>query len=187
MKVVCGLGNPGEEYASTRHNVGWWVLDEARSRWGFPAYRRDGRARVSQGSLDGESVLLVKPHTYMNRSGAVLAPLAMRAEFVVATDLLVVVDDAALDVGRVRIRARGSAGGHNGLRSVEASLRTQDYARLRIGVGGAPPGVDLADWVLDEFERDEETEIRTLLPDLVDAVAVWVTEGAEPAGNRFNR
>ena len=74
MKVVCGLGNPGGEYESTRHNVGWWVLDEARSRWGFPAYRRDGRARVSQGSLDGESVLLVKPHTYMNRSGAVLAP-----------------------------------------------------------------------------------------------------------------
>jgi PTH1 family peptidyl-tRNA hydrolase len=111
----------------------------------------------------------------------------MRPEFEVATDLLVVVDDAALDVGRIRIRTRGSAGGHNGLRSIEASLRTQDYARLRIGVGGAPPGVDLADWVLDEFEEEEENEIRSLLPDLVEAVAVWVREGAEPAANRCNR
>lgn len=187
MKVVCGLGNPGEEYAATRHNVGWWVLDEVRTRWGLPAWRREGRARVSAGTREGTPVLLVKPWTYMNRSGAVLAPLSMRPEFEVATDLLVVVDDAALDIGRIRIRARGSAGGHNGLRSIEASLRTQEYARLRIGVGGAPPGVDLADWVLDEFEEQEEDEIRSLLPDLVEAVAVWLTEGAEPAANRYNR
>ena len=187
MKVVCGLGNPGEEYAATRHNVGWWVMDEVRTRWGFPAWRRDGRARVSEGWREGTPVLLVKPWTYMNRSGAVLAPLSMRPDFEVATDLLVVVDDAALEVGRIRIRAGGSAGGHNGLRSIEAVLRTQEYARLRIGVGGAPPGVDLSDWVLDEFEEEEGNEIRSMLPDLVDAIAVWLMEGAEPAANRYNR
>lgn len=187
MRVVCGLGNPGEEYAATRHNVGWWVLDDARHRWGFPAYRRDGRARVSQGSLDGLPVLLVKPTTYMNRSGGVLTPLLVRPDFEVANDLLVVVDDAALDVGRVRIRARGSAGGHNGLRSVEASLRTQEYARLRIGVGEPPTDVELADWVLGEFYEEEESAILALLPDLVEAVAVWVTEGVDAAANRFNR
>lgn len=187
MKVVFGLGNPGGEYAATRHNVGWWVLDAARTRWGFPAYRREGRTRVSQGRLDGVPLLLVKPLTYMNRSGGVLPPLVGRPDFDVAQDLFVLVDDAALEVGRIRIRAQGSAGGHNGLKSIEAALRTQEYARLRIGVGGAPPGVDLADWVLGEFEEQEETEIRALLPDLVEAVAVWATEGVEPAANRFNR
>jgi PTH1 family peptidyl-tRNA hydrolase len=98
-----------------------------------------------------------------------------------------VVDDAALDVGRVRLRARGSAGGHNGLRSVEASLRTQEYARLRIGVGESPSDVELADWVLGEFDDEEESAILALLPDLVEAVAVWVTEGVDAAANRFNR
>jgi len=187
MKVVCGLGNPGEEYAVTRHNVGWWVLDEVRARWRFPEYRRERRIRVSQGALEGLPILLVKPLTFMNRSGSVLTPLLDRPDFDVASDLLVVVDDAALDAGRIRIRAGGSAGGHNGLRSVEASLRTQDYARLRVGVGAAPAGMDLADWVLDEFDEDDEAEVRALLPALVEAVTVWATEGVEPAANRFNR
>jgi PTH1 family peptidyl-tRNA hydrolase len=187
MKVVCGLGNPGEEYAETRHNVGWWVLDAARSRWRFPAYRREGRARSSEGSLDGEPVRLVKPLTFMNRSGSVVARLATLPDFETASDLLVVVDDAALDVGRIRFRAQGSAGGHNGLRSIESSLRSQEYARLRIGVGGPPPDVEMADWVLSDFEEEEEAGIRDLLPDLVEAVGVWVTEGVEPAANRFNR
>jgi PTH1 family peptidyl-tRNA hydrolase len=187
MKVVCGLGNPGSEYAATRHNVGWWVIERARERWGFPAFRRSGRARSSEGLLDEESVLLVEPLTYMNRSGAVLAPLARVPEFDVRRDLLVVVDDAALDVGRLRLRASGSSGGHNGLESVEASLRTRDYARLRVGVGPLPPGVDMADWVLSTFEPEAEENVRALLPVLVDAVETWVAEGVEPAANRFNR
>jgi len=187
MKVVCGLGNPGDEYAATRHNVGWWVVERARSRWQFPAFRRDGRARSSEGRLDGTAVRLIKPMTYMNRSGAVLAPLAARPDFEVARDLLVVVDDTALDVGRVRMRPNGSAGGHNGLRSVEASLRTQEYARLRIGVGAAPPGVDRADWVLAEFDDADADVIHGLVSDVVDAVEVWIAEGVEQAANRFNR
>lgn len=187
MKVVCGLGNPGEEYALTRHNVGWWVVDEARSRWRFPAFRRIGRARVSEGSLHGVPVRLLKPLTYMNRSGSCLVPLLDEPGFDVGTDLLLVVDDAALDVARVRIRAGGSAGGHNGLRSVEAALRTRDYARLRVGVGCPSAGEDLADWVLAPFEIEDAERVRALLPELVEAVETWVTEGTESAANRFNR
>lgn len=187
MKVVCGLGNPGSEYASTRHNAGWWVVEQARLEWGFPSFRRHGAARSSEGLLGRESVLLVEPLTYMNRSGAALAPLGRMSDFDIGRDLLVVVDDAALDVGRIRLRAGGSSGGHNGLGSVEATLRRRDYARLRIGVGRMPPDVDLADWVLSAFEPEDEERVRALLPDLVAAIELWVREGVASAANRFNR
>jgi PTH1 family peptidyl-tRNA hydrolase len=187
MKVVCGLGNPGPEYADTRHNVGWWVVDRARAKWGFPAFRRDGRARSSEGHLGEEAVRLIEPQTWMNRSGAALAPLGQLPEFDFRRDLLIVVDDAALDVGRIRFRADGSSGGHNGLKSVEAALRSQEYQRLRVGVGQLPPGVELADWVLSPFEPADEDSVRAMLPDLVNAVEVWVGEGIDVAANRFNR
>lgn len=187
MKVICGLGNPGPEYEATRHNVAWWLLDRLTTAWGFGAFRRDGRARVAAGRIGGHAVRLVKPMTYMNRSGAAVAPLRTLPDFDVARDLLVVVDDVALDPGRMRFRARGSAGGHNGLKSVEAALGTREYARLRIGVGGPPPGVDLADWVLAPPSRDDEAHILDLMPELTDAVRVWVEDGIEAAMNRFNR
>jgi PTH1 family peptidyl-tRNA hydrolase len=186
-RIVCGLGNPGEEYARTRHNVGWWVLDVAQVAWRFPPWRRDGRARVTEGPLGEWRVRLIKPATYMNRSGAALAPLHGDASFNFERDLLVVVDDAALDVGRVRIRSSGSAGGHNGLKSVESALGTRDYARLRVGVGTVPPGEEMADWVLEPMPREDETVVVELLPTLVDAVRVWVEEGVVAAANRFNR
>src|SRR5690606_32255245 len=104
-----------------------------------------------------------------------------------ARDLLVVVDDTALDVGRMRLRAEGSAGGHNGLKSIEASLRTRAYARLRVGVGAPPPGWDLADWVLSPFEEEDERSIVELLPTLVDAIGLWIEQGVEAAANRYNR
>lgn len=187
MKVVCGLGNPGAEYARTRHNVGWWVIERAREAWRFPAFRRERRARTSEGSIGGERVRLLAPTTYMNLSGAALAPLGHLEGFDVRRDLLVVVDDAALDVGRIRFRSTGSSGGHNGLKSVEAALRTRDYPRLRIGVGQLPPGADLAEWVLTPLEHEDEETVLALLPTLVDAVACWVQEGIEAAANRFNR
>jgi PTH1 family peptidyl-tRNA hydrolase len=185
-KIVCGLGNPGAEYANTRHNVGWWVVDAAQAAWRFPPWRRDGRARVTEGTLGDRPVRLIKPTTYMNRSGAALAVLR-DDEMDLAHDLLVVVDDAALDVGRVRFRSSGTAGGHNGLKSVEAVLRTQDYPRLRIGVGTVPPGEDMADFVLEPLPPEDETVLVELLPTLVDGVRVWIEEGAAAAANRYNR
>lgn len=187
MKVVCGLGNPGSEYELTRHNVGWWVVDEAQAAWRFEEFRKRGQAWVSEGRVAGEDVLLVEPLTYMNRSGAVLAGLAGRADFDVARDLLIVVDDAALDVGRVRIRGTGTSGGHNGLKSVEAAVGTRDYARLRIGVGAPPPGGDLVAWVLSMFDEEDEQRVVDLLPHLVETVHVWIEHGVEEAANRCNR
>ncbi len=182
-----GLGNPGPEYDATRHNVGWWVVDRLAYDWGFDTFRRDGRALVTEGLVGEETVRLVKPTTYMNRSGQAVGPLAAIEGFDPARDLLVVVDDAALDVGRVRFRPDGSPGGHNGLKSVSGALQSHAFARLRIGVGTRPEGVDLADWVLSSMPAEEEEVVVQLLPQLTEAVAVWVAEGVEAAMNRFNR
>jgi len=133
-------------------------------------------------------VSVLKPQTYMNRSGAVLGPLRAVESFDPARDLLVLVDDVALPVGRFRLRGAGSAGGHNGLKSIEGALRRQDYARLRIGVGPRPMEVDdLADWVLDVFAPDERTALNALLDPMAEAVECWLAEGIESAMSRFNR
>jgi peptidyl-tRNA hydrolase, PTH1 family len=187
MKVVCGLGNPGAQYEATRHNVGWWVVEEIQATCRFPEFRRVRNAWHSRGRIGSHDVLLVEPLTFMNRSGTALHELAAAPDFDVGRDLLVVVDDTALDVGRMRLRATGSAGGHNGLKSVESVLATRDYARLRLGVGAAPPGADLAEWVLSPFDEDDEAAVVALLPDAVDAVVVWVEEGVEAAARRCNR
>ncbi|HEX6064035.1 MAG TPA: aminoacyl-tRNA hydrolase [Longimicrobiales bacterium] len=185
MRVICGLGNPGAEYQNTRHNVGWWLLDLLQQDWRFANFRRDGNAVATDGRFEDQDVLLIKPLTYMNRSGAAVGRLLLEPEFNATEDLLVVVDDVALPVGRARMRAQGSAGGHNGLKSVEAALRSQDYARLRIGVGGRPDGVELADWVLASFDPEEETVVRAQLPKLVDVVGTWVRAGVDEASRRL--
>ncbi|MGH7469757.1 MAG: aminoacyl-tRNA hydrolase [Longimicrobiales bacterium] len=186
MKVVCGLGNPGSDYEATRHNVGWWVLDRLLQAWHLGRFVRRGASLMVEGRIGEQAVCLLKPVTYMNRSGVALLPLLQWAEFSPATDLLVVVDDTALPVGRLRLRARGSAGGHNGLKSVELALHTRDYARLRIGVGEKEPGTDLADHVLAEFLPEEEKQIVELLPVATEAIAAWVEHGMDRAV-RFNR
>lgn len=187
MKVVIGLGNPGPEYDATRHNVGWWMVDRLAYDWDLPTPKRDGRALVTEGRVGDEAVRLVKPTTYMNRSGQALRALADLDEFDPTTDLLVVVDDASLDVGRVRLRPTGSPGGHNGLKSISGALRSDEYARLRVGVGRKPDGWDLADWVLSDFPPEDEEVVVGLLPELTEAVEVWIKEGSEAAMNRFNR
>jgi PTH1 family peptidyl-tRNA hydrolase len=185
MKVIVGLGNPGAEYALTRHNVGWWFLDLLQQEWRFTKFRRDGNAVAAEGRFEDQDVLLIKPQTYMNRSGSAVARLLLEPEFRPAEDLLIVVDDVALPIGRARIRAQGSAGGHNGLKSVEAALRSQEYPRLRIGVDEAPPGTDRVDWVLGTFDEQEEEAVRNLLPKLVDVAGTWVTAGVDEASRRL--
>jgi peptidyl-tRNA hydrolase, PTH1 family len=148
-------------------------------RWGFPPFRRGERARVSAGELDGVAVRVLKPTTYMNRSGAALASLRADPAFEPARDLLVAVDEFQLPAGTFRLRAEGSAGGHNGLKSIEAALQSQQYARLRIGVGPLPAGIgDWSEYVLAPFTPEQLAQIEALLPQLVDAVTKWVREGA---------
>ena len=187
MKVIAGLGNPGPEYEKTRHNVGWWVLDRLNEAFDFGQFRREGQARVATGRVAGEAVRLIAPQTFMNRSGAALAPLRRMDNFDIPTDLLVVVDEVALEPGRMRLRAGGSAGGHNGLKSVQDSLGTQQYPRLRIGVGACPPGWDLADYVLSAPAKSEREAILELMPDIVEGIRVWIEKGTDAAANILNR
>jgi PTH1 family peptidyl-tRNA hydrolase len=147
-----------------------------------------GRSLATQGIRGSTSCVLLKPQTYMNRSGGAVRELLTAVPLDATKDLLVLVDDVALPLGSFRLRARGSAGGHNGLRSVEEALGSGDYARLRIGIGPVPPGIDdQADFVLTDFARDELAILADELPDLVDAVDCWLTDGIERAMNRFNR
>jgi PTH1 family peptidyl-tRNA hydrolase len=139
------------------------------------------------GTILDKSVKLLKPQTYMNRSGAALAPLRARPDFDPAQHLLVLVDDVALPAGRFRLRGAGTAGGHNGLKSIEGSLQRQDYARLRIGVGAKPPEIDdLADWVLSDFTAEEREALERLLDPMADAVECWLVEGIEKAMTKHN-
>jgi len=186
-KVVVGLGNPGSDYDETRHNVGWWVVDRFAYDHDFEPFSRRGKRFETRREVGRRTILLVKPRTYMNRSGLALTTLWRMEGFELEDDLLVVTDDANLDVGRVRFRPGGGAGGHNGLKSVTAVLGTNAYARLRIGVGIVPPATDLSDWVLSPMPEEDEDRIVEMLPELSRAVGVWADEGVEIAMNSFNR
>ncbi|HEY9228542.1 MAG TPA: aminoacyl-tRNA hydrolase [Gemmatimonadaceae bacterium] len=187
MKVIVGLGNPGKEYERTRHNVGWWVVDHLADVWRFDGWRKDGEARVINGTVGNVKVRLVKPQTYMNLSGGVLRPYLRRPFWSAATDLMIVVDEVALPLGRYRFRAKGSAGGHNGLKSIESVVKSQDYARLRIGIAPDDPSRrgNLADYVLDDFGKREEGIVRDLFPTLTEALQLWTKEGIVPVMNKY--
>jgi len=185
---VLGLGNPGPDYEDTRHNAGFLLADRLAVRWSLGKFRRRGPARIAEGERFGIAVQVIKPHTYMNRSGAALGLLRDDPGFDPGRDLLVLVDDVALDLGRFRLRGGGSAGGHNGLKSIEAVLQRQDYARLRIGVGPRPMDYDdLADYVLDRFTPDEREALDAVLDPMAETVECWLEEGLETAMNRYNR
>lgn len=186
-RAIVGLGNPGLEYERTRHNAGFLLLDHLAARWGFAPFRKQEDMVATTGTLRGVPVRLIKPMTFMNRSGDVLRSLRSPS-FDPAHDLLVAVDDVAFAPGTFRLRGAGSAGGHNGLRSIEAALRRQDYARLRIGVGAKPPAYDdLADWVLGRFTAEERAAVDGALAPMAEAVECWLVDGIEMAMTRFNR
>jgi peptidyl-tRNA hydrolase, PTH1 family len=190
VKVIVGLGNPGSEYERTRHNVGWWVVDHLADVWRFDGWKKDGEARVITGSVGTARVRLVKPLTYMNLSGAVLRPYLRKPGWSYMKDLLIISDEVALPVGSFRIRSGGSAGGHNGLKSIEGALNSQEYARLRIGVGPEDPARrrgDLADYVLSGFGKGEEKMVRENFDTLRELAETWLTDGAQVAMNKFNR
>ena len=187
MKLIVGLGNPGREYRDTRHNVGFLVVDELARRYGI-----DWAAGPSQiaetliGKRFGaEPLMLAKPLTYMNNSGDSVAGL-VRYFNVAHDELLVVVDEAALPFGKLRARARGSAGGHNGLKSIIERLGTTEFSRLRLGVGRGDGRRDLADHVLARFERSEQAELETLIMRAADAAEMFAAEGISKVMNAYN-
>ncbi len=185
MKLVVGLGNPGREYARTRHNVGFQCLDLLAERHGIRLTRR-GKSSMGEGRIEGAPVALVKPLTFMNSSGEVVGPMAGRLRVPLA-DVLVVYDDLDLPVGKLRLRASGSAGGHNGMKSIIASLGSSDFARLRIGIGRPEgSGGGAIDYVLGTFRKEEKSLVQEALDRAADAVEVWVAQGIEEAMNQFN-
>ena len=185
MRVVLGLGNPGGRYLATRHNAGWQVLDILRGRWGAADSGRDEAWQEWTAERAGRRVHLVKPLLFMNRSGEAFVSWRER-QAVEPGQLLVVVDDVYLPLGVLRLRERGSSGGHLGLGSLESALGTREYARLRVGVGAAP-AAELREHVLEEFGEEEAETARSAFERAADAVECWITEGATSAMNRFNR
>jgi len=185
VHLVVGLGNPGERYASTRHNVAWRVLDELAARHGGRDAEGHATYRWRQASIAGRAVGLLQPLTYMNLSGDALQE--WRERHGAEEQLLVVSDDVYLPLGSVRVRASGSTGGHRGLESIEAAVGSPDYARLRIGVGAAESAEALREHVLEEFAPEELPALEEAVRRAADAVESWLSEGATGAMNRFNR
>jgi peptidyl-tRNA hydrolase, PTH1 family len=187
MKLIVGLGNPGREYRDTRHNVGFMVIDELATRHQLtmamaPAQVPETFIAKKYGTAP---LLVAKPLTFMNRSGDAVAALA-RYYDIPAADLLVVVDEVALPFGRLRARARGSAGGHNGLKSVIERLGTQEFPRLRLGVGRGDGRRDLADHVLSKFEPGERAELEMFITRAADAAEMFAVEGIATVMNKYN-
>lgn len=186
MRLLLALGNPGAEYRDTRHNVGWWLADRLLRRWGGGPFRVDG-ATAWAVPAGRRGVELHKPLTFMNRSGEALEALGAGRRFDPGADMLVLVDDVALPAGRVRVRRRGSPGGHNGLASLSSALGHDGYARLRLGVGRpADDRIDLAAWVLAPMSDAEEEAALSAFPRAAEAVECWLEQGVEAAMNRFN-
>ncbi|MCV0404281.1 MAG: aminoacyl-tRNA hydrolase [Chloroflexi bacterium] len=186
MKVICGLGNPGDRYRFTRHNVGFRVVDLLADRWGHTGEGRlkDGAAVLEVRRPEpAERLLLVKPMRYMNRSGGPLSSAIRQTEIEVERDLLVVSDDIDLPLGRVRLRRSGSAGGHNGLRDIIATFGTNEFSRLRVGVGRAG---EVVDHVLATFRPEERELADEMVAVAADAAETWLAEGIDAAMTRFN-
>lgn len=185
MALVVALGNPGGRYVHTRHNVAWWVVERLETRWKAQRFERTQRYDALRAEPEGRELHLLRPLTYMNLSGEALLEWQAR-HGLDRNALLVVSDDVYLPVGSIRIRSRGSSGGHQGLESIEAALESRDYPRLRIGVGAAD-SADLREHVLAEFSEAEEEQVEQAVTRAADAVEVWLREGLAAAMNGFNR
>lgn len=186
MKVVIGLGNPGWEYQNTRHNVGFMVIDRLASNLKIDSFEQKWNGLVANRLLKGEEIYLLKPMTYMNLSGKCIKSV-IDATSVNFHDILVVLDDTELPLGTIRIRARGSSGGHNGLQSIIDECGTEDIPRLRIGIGRPPENVELAEYVLQPFGIEEKDLLEMIIDRAVDGILCWIFEGVENAMNKFNR
>lgn len=186
MKLIIGLGNPGPEYAKTRHNAGWMALDRLEARFKLdPSRKTQFHSAITDGVIAGEKVLLLRPMTFMNRSGLAVGEAVSFYKLDPQMDLMVLVDDLALSVGQIRLRASGSAGGHNGLIDVQRALGTPNYPRLRIGID--PKGrVPQSDYVLGRFSPEQLPRLEPALDQSVDTIECWLSKGLTKAMTTYN-
>ena len=185
MFLIVGLGNPGVEYAATRHNIGFDMITYLSDKYNIPVNSREGKALVGKGILAGEKVMLAQPQTYMNLSGESVRAL-MDYYKIDIEDLLVIYDDISLDVGQIRMRGKGSAGGHNGIKSIIQHTGTQEFARIKIGVGQKPEGGDLVKHVLGRFSREEDGMFRDVFALAEEGLLAWLQEDMTSAMNKVN-
>ena len=185
MYIIVGLGNPGKQYERTRHNSGFEVLDRLAERYDIPVTERKHRAFCGRGMIEGQKVMLVKPQTFMNLSGESVKS-AVDFYQTGPDRLIVVYDDVSLNPGQLRIRRAGSAGGHNGIKNIIAQLGTQEFLRVKVGVGAKPERMDLADYVLSHFSKGEWEIMEEAFQEAAEAVRVMIADGADAAMNRFN-
>jgi len=186
MKLIVGLGNPGSKYEMTRHNLGFMVVDRLASEIGRKIKSREFYSLTLRVELEGQDVLLAKPQTYMNLSGGAVAHLAEKLGLTDPQDLIVIVDDLALPLGKIRIRRSGSAGGHNGLKSIIEMLMTDQFIRVRLGIKPEHPISDSADFVLSEFPQSEMEIVRQMIDAAANAVRTILRDGVEKAMAQYN-
>ena len=186
MKMIIGLGNPGKEYAQTKHNVGFMVIDAIADELNVTVEKRQCQAFTQATAWDGEKILLVKPQTYMNLSGESVREIIDYYKVDEENELIVIYDDISLDVGKLRIRKKGSAGGHNGMKNILLHLGHDIFPRIKMGVGDKPKGYDLADYVLGHFSKEDDRIMKDSVLRAIDAIKVIMEDGPDAAMNRYN-
>lgn len=186
MFAIVGLGNPGKKYENTRHNIGFVAIDALAEKYGIRISEKKHKAVCGSGYIEGVKVILVKPQTFMNLSGESVREVLDFYKLDPETELLVMYDDISLEPGNIRIRKKGSAGGHNGIKSIIAHAGTQTFPRIKIGVGEKPSGWDLADYVLGHFTEEDQTKLKEIMPDVISAATLIAQDETDKAMNDFN-
>ncbi len=185
MYLIVGLGNPGAQYSTTRHNVGFMVLDALAEKHRIAVDTKKHKGFVGKGMIGADKVILLKPQTFMNLSGESVRE-AMDFYKIPPEDVLVIFDDVSLKPGQLRLRSKGSAGGHNGIKNIIFHMKTQEFPRVKVGVGEKPPRMDLADYVLGHFQGEDKKAMESAVTDAVNAVELFLAEGMDVAMNRYN-
>ena len=185
MYIIAGLGNPGEKYDNTRHNAGFLTIDALASKYNIDVREKAHKALIGKGVIEGQKVILAKPQTYMNVSGESIRALVDYYK-IAQEELIIIFDDISLEPGQLRIRKKGSAGGHNGIKNIISHLGTNEFPRVKVGVGAKPQGGDLVNHVLGHFSKEDEKKMDEVLDEAVAAVETIVTQDVDVAMNRFN-
>lgn len=187
MYIIAGLGNPGKEYENTRHNVGFDVIDALAEKYNISVLELKHKAMIGKGYIEGQKVVLVKPLTYMNLSGESIQPIVDYYKCDPQQELIVISDDTSLPPGQLRVRKKGSAGGHNGLKNIIKMLGNENFQRIRMGVGEKPKNYDLADWVLGHFNKEDRETVDEAADKAIRAIGMMMSGDVDGAMNEFNR